>query len=574
MAWEQYQQQADGPGAQEDARRRRQQQGAAPPAPASPQLNQALSLTGRGPTQAPVPGGPAQTMPRPNPAAMRPQGQGSPWAAMGQAQQQPLVGGAPPGQQAPKPALGGAQQWASYGAQQAQGAAPQAQPQVGPMGLSTQAQPLVQGAPPAGPAMSGVPAGWTPPDNMFGNPNQGFTGGMENFKPLLDAGGGSLSRQQLKNLGTINKMDPTALGDGRAARMITAGESSAGGQTTSDGGVTPGGQVTKIDVTENQKAIYTPREFADNPNAFNFDQYDKWATQYGNMAQDAGAKASQNYQDQAAVRGVQDELMAGAADRQTGMNRAADDSRTRLNATQGYVGNLASGAADTAGGVGQKSIQQMSLDAAAGNGPTAAGAQFQRQTDANIAAVRSAMAGSRGMSAGQAARMGGQQVADLQAKASQDAAMLRAQEQQAAMGLAGSVTGQARGQDLQAAGLSSQLALGAQKQLADQAGSNLTASGNLAEQIRSADTGLYSGNMNQQNAGLGAGLGLDQQQLALKQAKEEYDYNRYRDWQNWMVTQYGGEGNYQAPWKDQAWAQAGAGAVQGGVEGLINWATK
>lgn len=535
MAWETYgggqsRQQPEDP-AQEQARRARQQQ-----------------VAGATPGAAPL----QQRMPAP--PAPRP----------------PLVAG----QQAPKPAPGEAQQWASYGAQQAQVGTPQAQPQVGPMGLSTQAQPLVQGAPPAGPATSGMPAGWTPPDNMFGNPNQDFTGGAANFRPLLDAGGGSLSQQQLNNLGTINKMDPTALGDGRGARMINAGESDQGGQTTSDGGVTPGGQVTKLDIGENQKAIYTPREFNANPNAFKFDDYGKWSTQFADMAGKYGGRAEQDYANQAAVRGTQGELLGTGADRQAGLNRAADDSRTRLNVNQSLVSNLASGAADTAGGVGQKSIQQMALDAAGGVGPSAAQAQFQRSQDANIAAVRSAMAGQRGMSAGQAARMGGQQIADLGLKSAQDAAMLRAQEQQAAMGLAGSVTGQARGQDLQAAGLSSQLALGAQKQYADQAAGNYTASGNLAEQIRSGDTGLYGGNTAATNAALGAGLGLDQQQLALKQAQEEFDYTKYRDWQNWAVSQYDGAGNYQAPWSDQAWAQAGAGAVQGLVQGGIDWLSK
>lgn len=540
MAWEQYQQQADGPGAQEDERRRRQQQApqpAAAPQVQSPQLNQALALS------KPAPGTPPQIQ-RPNPASVRPQAQGSPWALYGQAQAQPLVQGA----QAPAPG------------------APPAAPQVRPMGLSTQAQPLV-GAAPAGPSMPGLPAGWTPPDNMFSNPKQDFTGGINigNLPP---------GSEKILNPFLNSQNPPSQTNPGGGGSQTPEQQAAALADELARREKLDGGSRTTLPLKENEKVIWTPDQFNANPAAFNFDQYQQWSDQYKNMAQDAGEKAGQTWQDQAAVRGVQDDLMAGAAGRQPGMDRAADESRSRLNATQGYVAGLASGAQDTAGGVGQKSIQQMSLDAAAGNGPTAAGAQFQRATDANIAAVRSAMAGQRGMSAGQAARMGGQQVADLGLKAAQDSAMLRAQEQQAAMGLAGNVTGQARGQDLQAAGLSSQLALGAQKQLADQAGSNLTASGNLAEQIRSADTGLYAGSMNQQNAAVGAGVGLDQQQLALKQAKEEYDYNRYRDWQNWQVTQYGGAGNYQTPWSEQALAGAAAGAAQGTVEGLINWGTK
>jgi hypothetical protein len=403
---------------------------------------------------------------------------------------------------------------------------------------------------------------------------------MENFAPLMDARGGSLSQQDINDIAGIvspNTVTPSpqqGAGGGGAPEQTPEERAAALADELARREQKEGGYQDTITVKENEQAIWKPNAFEANPDAFKFDDYDKWSTQFANMADTYGGRAEQDYTNQAAVRGVQGELLDTGADRQAGLNRAADDSRTRLNVNQGFVSNLASGAADTAGGVGQKSIQQMALDAAGGVGPSAAQAQFQRSQDANIAAVRSAMAGQRGMSAGQAARMGGQQVADLGLKAAQDSAMLRAQEQQAAMGLAGSVTGQARGQDLQAAGLSSQLALGAQKQYADQAAGNYTASGNLAEQIRSGDTGLYGGNTAATNAALGSGLGLDQQQLALKQAQEEFDYTKYRDWQNWMVSQYGGAGNYQTPWSDQALGNAAAGAVQGLVSGGIDWLSK
>jgi hypothetical protein len=403
----------------------------------------------------------------------------------------------------------------------------------------------------------------------FGN-GQGWDGGLNNIGPNQDAWMKLFNATQMPGTPEGQR----ALNQPPAQPPLPAAQDDVSRRIQENLDSPYGGVVSSINKSENQHALYTPNQFQADPNAFRFDQYRQWADKYGGLADQYGGRADLSWDNQAAVRGQQADLLGTAVSRQPRLNLAADDARTRLGVTQSYVGNLAGGAADTAGGVGQKSIQQMALDAAAGNGPTAAQAQLQRSTDANIAAVRSAMAGQRGVSAGQAARLGGQMTADLQLKAAQDAAMLRAQEQQAAMGLAGQVTGQARGQDLQAVGLSSQLALGAQKQLADQAQASFTATGNLADQVRSTDTGLYGGNTAAQNAALASGLGLDQQQLALKQAQENFDYNRYRDYHNWLVTQYGGQGNYQTPWEDQAWANLGAGLVQGGAEGLVNWMTK
>jgi hypothetical protein len=329
-----------------------------------------------------------------------------------------------------------------------------------------------------------------------------------------------------------------------------------------------------ISKEENATTVYNPATFDSNPNTFKFDQAAAWRDQFGKQAAAADTNAAEQYAAQARARSVQTDLIAGSAGRQTGLNASSFNADRALAATQGRVGDIAAGRTDTTGGVGQKSVQQMALDAAAGNGPSASQAQFQRAADQNASAVRSAMAGNRGMSAGQAARMGGQMTADLGLRAGQDAAVLAAQEQQAGMQLAGNVTGQARGQDLQAVGLGAQLDLGAQKQFGDQSATNLTATGNLTEQARSADIGLYGGEANLANQARGAQLGVDTQNLELKQQQEALKYKQYQDWNNWIVTQYGGQGNYQAPWEQQAWAQAGAGAVGGLVSGAIDWATK
>lgn len=400
-------------------------------------------------------------------------------------------------------------------------------------------------------------------------------------------------------------------------------------------GAAQGAQQHTISLNENQRNVYVPGQFRNNPEAFQFDQAQKWADLYGGQAGQHGTRAEEAWNQQAQARAGQAQAindawarqgqMYGAADAATqrmqqaqeslggvvsgagsripGMESATDQATAQMQRMGDLTSGIASGQATTPGGVGQASAQQLALNAASGNGPTAAQAQFQRNLDQSISATRSALAGQRGLSRGAAARIGAQSVSDLGLKSAADAAALRAQEQQAGMQLAGGITGQARGQDLQAAGLGAQtsmglqgqlagqeaaardrqlqasglgaqIAMGTQGQLAQQAATNLATTGNLANQLRTADTGLYGGEINAQQMNQGMGMSLDQQQLALKQQQEQADYNKWRDWNNWIVTQYGGAGNYQAPWQDQAWMGMGAGLVSGLASGGIDWLTR
>lgn len=323
----------------------------------------------------------------------------------------------------------------------------------------------------------------------------------------------------------------------------TAYDSGAGGAGqpreagTTPANVVPGSQngayQHTISLNENERNVYVPGQFRNNPAAFQFDQAQKWADLYGGQAGQHGTRADQAWNQQAQAREGQAQAINNAWARQGQMYGATDAATGRLTGTQDLVGA-----------------------AAAGQGPTAAQAQFQRNLDQSISATRSALAGQRGLSRGAAARLGAQSISDLGLKSAADAAALRAQEQQAAMGL------------------SANLNLGTQGQLGQQAATNLATTGNLANQLRTADTGLYGGEVNAQQMNQGMGLSLDQQQLALKQQQEQADYNKWRDWNNWIVTQYGGAGNYQTPWQDQAWTQMGAGLVSGLAQGGIDWLTR
>lgn len=318
------------------------------------------------------------------------------------------------------------------------------------------------------------------------------------------------------------------------------GEGGAGAERTADPtqenaipGANRGASQTTISLNENERNVYVPGEFRNNPEAFKFDQSKAWSDLYGAQAAQHGGRADQAWANQGQARAGQAQAINDAWGRQGQMYGASDQATGRLAGTQDLVGS-----------------------AAAGNGPSAAQSQFQRNLDQSISATRSALAGQRGLSRGAAARLGAQSVSELGLKSAADAAALRAQEQQAAMGL------------------SANLNLGAQGQLGQQSATNLATTGNLANQLRTADTGLYGGEVNTQQLNQGMGLQMDQQNLQLKQQQEQADYNKWRDWNNWIVTQYGGAGNYTAPWQDQAWMNMGAGLVGGLAQGGVDWLSR
>lgn len=100
--------------------------------------------------------------------------------------------------------------------------------------------------------------------------------------------------------------------------------------------------------------------------------------------------------------------------------------------------------------------QQMGMlsqlgQAAAGQGPSVAQGQFQRNLDQAIAAQRAQAASARGVSPGLAQRMAQQGIAQLTGQAAGDAAQLRAQEQVAARGQLADALSGVRGQDIGAA---------------------------------------------------------------------------------------------------------------------------
>jgi hypothetical protein len=95
---------------------------------------------------------------------------------------------------------------------------------------------------------------------------------------------------------------------------------------------------------------------------------------------------------------------------------------------------------------------------ASGQGPSLAQMQLQQATDRNAANAMGLIASQRGLNPGLAARLAGQNAANINQQAAGQSAMARLAEQyQAQQGLAG-LSGQMRGQDLELAGQNAQLA--------------------------------------------------------------------------------------------------------------------
>lgn len=153
----------------------------------------------------------------------------------------------------------------------------------------------------------------------------------------------------------------------------------------------------------------------------------------------------------------------GAAQADVDRYRGMGDQYANRGLMQANFGN-----ADQSRGLGlqsrgsQADAMQMYRNAALGNGPTAAGSQFQSGLDQSIAAQQ-AMAGSArgGATAMAAAQMRGQQAAGAQlAQSTAQAASLRAQEQQAAMAGYGNLGTVMRAGDLGLQGQDANQALG------------------------------------------------------------------------------------------------------------------
>ncbi len=159
------------------------------------------------------------------------------------------------------------------------------------------------------------------------------------------------------------------------------------------------------------------------------------------------------------------------------------------------------------------------------NGPSAAQMQLQRGTDAAIAAQRAMAASSRGVPAGLANKIAATNAADITAKGAADAAILRAQEDQARQGLLAQTLQGARSQDI---GIASEQAGLQQQTLMQNAGfSQEAAQQNAAMAQQTALANLQAGMTQQQQNDamvqfyLGLNLSLDQAQLAAGMALEQ-----------------------------------------------------
>lgn len=116
---------------------------------------------------------------------------------------------------------------------------------------------------------------------------------------------------------------------------------------------------------------------------------------------------------------------------------------------------LAAGAGRyTQGGQNLDQLGQMFMQQAQGQGPSVAQQQLRQGLSNAVAGQHSFANSARPGQSGMALRMAMQNVGNLQAKANQDAALMRAMEMQQARESAGNLFLQGRAQDLQAAGAS------------------------------------------------------------------------------------------------------------------------
>jgi hypothetical protein len=166
-------------------------------------------------------------------------------------------------------------------------------------------------------------------------------------------------------------------------------------------------------------------------------------------------------------------------------------------------------------------LQQASL----GNGPSAAQAQLQRGTDANIAQQMSLAAALRGGSGGAAQRNARNQAALIQQRSGQDATALRNTEmQQAQSAYAGALQG-TRGQDMTWAGQQADVGFQNNAQRMQQQMANQSAGLQANQQNNSYYSGLLGMNLQGQGMNQSAGLQANSQNNAYQQGLLGMQYN-------------------------------------------------
>lgn len=180
----------------------------------------------------------------------------------------------------------------------------------------------------------------------------------------------------------------------------------------------------------------------------------------------------------------------------------------------------------------QMGLAQMLQQQAAGTGgPTAAQMLLQQAQEQNANAIRSQVASQAGLSPGLAARLAAQGVEQSNLQSAQQAAILRAQEQQRAQGALGQLLTGVRGQDIglagQEGGLAAQIAL-AQGQMNQQTAlsnvQNQLAQRGLAQGYLGMAGDLYTG---EQQRGLQQLLQQNQLEASKEMAEGERKWNLY-----------------------------------------------
>lgn len=157
----------------------------------------------------------------------------------------------------------------------------------------------------------------------------------------------------------------------------------------------------------------------------------------------------------------------------------------------------------------QAAVFNQLQNVAAGQGPNPALAQLQQATGQNIAGQTALMASQRGAGAnvGLLGRQAAMQGANIQQQAANQAAILQANQQLAALNQLGSIAGQQVGQQAQATGAYNQFAQGQQQNLLNSiAGQNQAQVSNQSS-INAANAGLAGSVMQGQQALMGNVMG-------------------------------------------------------------------
>lgn len=169
----------------------------------------------------------------------------------------------------------------------------------------------------------------------------------------------------------------------------------------------------------------------------------------------------------------------------------------------------------------QSGLMQQLAAQSRGEGPSLAGQQLKTAQEANIAAVMAQMASARGGANPLLQRQALTTSADIQAQTARDAATARMQEQLAAQGLLGQVSGQATTQGLQARGQDLQLATNQAglNQDAAMAGFNAQTDANKTLFLAQQQTQLAQADLTAKYAAMGMTAQQAQQAAALELEK-------------------------------------------------------